>query len=1453
VLSLQAGPARLLRARAQGIADGRRAGSVAGALETAFAVQAQDLPAAALGLRARAEGLSADAVRTAMNVERSVVRGWFMRGTLYLIPAADARWLTRLFGPLVLRQSQRRYRELGLDARTLSAADDLIASALSADGPLTRGELATRLQAGGLPAQGQVPFHLIRRGSLAGVLSHGPVRDDGDASFVLADGWLPPAGAEPELDDDSASLRLGRRYLDSHGPAAAEDFATWSGLPVPWVRRAWQTLAESGEYLECELDGQPCLQPRAGSQQLGPSGDVRLLPAYDNYLVGYRSRRLSVAPEYERRVWPGGGQIRATVSVDGLIRGVWSRQDRGRAIPVEPFEPLPATLAGALEAERQAVLHFAGGPGVTGGKPALPSFGVVQNEPVSGLVGRKLEELVRMTQLLHSRSDQRQALLLALVRRRTTATSIRAVPRLAAEPVPASHGQRGLWLVNELEVGPSAYNVALPVQFRGHLDVDALRTSLAAIVRRHEVLRTTFTERDGEVLQVIAPSASTELPVLDLSEFGADGAAEQVCAQVAQEQTVSFDLEHGPLLRARLLRLAADEHVLILGVHHIVFDGWSVQILHRELAAGYNALIRGQYPQLPDLPVQYADYSAWAREQLDTDRLDQLLGYWSKRLDGIEPLRLPTDRPVSDFISTRGATVSITLPEPVTTGLGEIARGQGASTFMTLSALLGVLFADYTGQHDLVFGSTSAERHRSELQSMIGLLNNAFVVRSDLSGRPGFAQLLRRTRDAAVADYAHSGLPFDLLVEHLQPPRIGNRMPLFRVHFQVEERVGTLSSYEELPGYDGLCVRGLVPEFVTAKFDMNFTMRTGEHGTAIVDLVYSSDLFDRATAERVVRQLGRIAEAGVAEPDRSVHELPIDSLPRPAALVSNSGQRQATGVDPATVELVTNVWREVLGRQDIDPQADFFDLGGNSFAVIKVRRLLGGSIPTVELFRHRTVLSLAGYLTNATEQADSDRLLWLLSPPDRTSSVTMVCVPYAGGNATAYQPLADALPNRFALLAASLPGHESGGSDQAELIPMAEASRQLADEVQRSVSGPVAVYGHCAGASLAIDLARELEDRGVDLRATYLGASLTDPDARQNLSRVTDSGVDELYQYIRAIGGFDGALDDADRDHVIRALRHDMADATRFQMAAHDSAPRRLRAPLHCILGNADPATPAFDTAYRGWEVFAESVSLDVLDGAGHYFVRDRATELAQIIDRRERAGDDTRIPVVCLAHTGAGASFFQPWQEQVGDAVRIVALELPGREKRFAEELCHTVDEAVADLLPRVLEVAGERGEVALFGHCLGAMIAYELAERLAQEGVAVRQLLLSGAPGPTVHRERKATGLPDQEFLDQLEELAGFSHPALEDADMAELLLPTLRADQEMYEDYRRTALEPLDIPIVTFRGAADTLVSAEDVAQWQLASTRALSQFEFDGGHMYHTEEPSGVLRTMAEVLS
>ncbi|MBP0458793.1 winged helix DNA-binding domain-containing protein [Streptomyces montanisoli] len=345
---LGASQARLLRAWSQGVAGDRRATSVPAVLERCLAVQAQDLRAAALGIRARGCGLTEADVHQALGAERTLVRGWFMRGTLYLVPAGDAGRLRELLAPRLLRRSERRYRELRLGPDELALGERVITEAL-ADGPLTRDELAARMTEAGLDASGQVPFHLVRRSALLGTACFGPVREDGSATYVLARDWL-PASAGPSGADAVGELL--RRYLAAHGPATTADFATWSGLGLPAVRSAWERLLKGGELEPCRVGGVdqyalPADAPRCEE----PTGDVRLLPAYDNYLVGYADRRLSVEPEHEHLVRPGGGQISPTVVVDGLVRGVW-RRDRARGAVVEPFDGgLPGAGAEARDAE----------------------------------------------------------------------------------------------------------------------------------------------------------------------------------------------------------------------------------------------------------------------------------------------------------------------------------------------------------------------------------------------------------------------------------------------------------------------------------------------------------------------------------------------------------------------------------------------------------------------------------------------------------------------------------------------------------------------------------------------------------------------------------------------------------------------------------------------------------------------------------------------------------------------------------------------------------------------------------------------------------------------------------------------------------------------------------------------------------------------------------------------
>ncbi|WP_052411252.1 winged helix DNA-binding domain-containing protein [Streptomyces sp. NRRL S-118] len=336
---------RLLRARAQAIGGRARETTVAAALDRVLAVQAQDLAAAGLGLRARVTGLTAEDVRRATDVERTAVRGWYMRGTLQLVPAADARWLLGLLGPVHLALGARRLRELGLDEALCERASRLIVRAIDGEGPLTRAELTARLTSLGVEPKGQSAFHLIRRTALAGMICHGPLRA-GEATFVLLDDWLADTGPLP-FAGAAAETELARRYRAAHGPSDALDFAHWSGLRTSTAKQAW---AAAGEMPVENTDGIP-------------RGDVRLLPAYDNYLVGYRRRELSVPAEHERRVWPGGGVIRPTVVVDGWAVGTWSGGRRGSGPVVEPFPggaPFDTATAAGIARESADVARFSG-------------------------------------------------------------------------------------------------------------------------------------------------------------------------------------------------------------------------------------------------------------------------------------------------------------------------------------------------------------------------------------------------------------------------------------------------------------------------------------------------------------------------------------------------------------------------------------------------------------------------------------------------------------------------------------------------------------------------------------------------------------------------------------------------------------------------------------------------------------------------------------------------------------------------------------------------------------------------------------------------------------------------------------------------------------------------------------------------------------------------------------
>ncbi|HEY0604516.1 MAG TPA: amino acid adenylation domain-containing protein [Herpetosiphonaceae bacterium] len=439
-----------------------------------------------------------------------------------------------------------------------------------------------------------------------------------------------------------------------------------------------------------------------------------------------------------------------------------------------------------------------------------------------------------------------------------------------------SFAQQRLWFLDQLAPGMTAYNLPSAVRLRGRLDLPALHQSLAEIIRRHEAIRTTFATVDGQLVQVVAPEseqpADALLPLVDLRALPAPERDAEVRRLALEEARRPFDLAHGPLLRAGLLRVNDDEHVLLLTMHHIISDGWSLGVLVRELVALYSAFASGQESPLAPLPIQYADYAMWQREWLDGEVLEAQLEYWRQQLDpagaGTPTLDLPTDWPRPAVQSFRGARCSFTIDRSLTDALNRVSRREGATLFMTLLAAFNVLLARYTHQPEIVVGTPIANRTQDDLEGLIGFFANTLALRTDLSANPSFRELLGRVRETALGAYAHQELPFELLVEELQPQRDLSRNPLFQAMFVLQNApTGAL----EAPG---LVLEPLVLERDIALFDISLVMEETPAGLRGV-FEYATDLFEATTIERMIGQLQQLLAQIAADAEQRIWSLPL--------------------------------------------------------------------------------------------------------------------------------------------------------------------------------------------------------------------------------------------------------------------------------------------------------------------------------------------------------------------------------------------------------------------------------------------------------------------------------------------------------------------------------------------------------------------------------------------------
>jgi amino acid adenylation domain-containing protein len=446
-----------------------------------------------------------------------------------------------------------------------------------------------------------------------------------------------------------------------------------------------------------------------------------------------------------------------------------------------------------------------------------------------------------------------------------------AMPASSSEHVyvfPVTSAQQRLLFLNQLDPQNTSYNVPWSIRITGDLNAEALERSLNEIVRRHEILRTTYDVVEGHSVQIVSPHQHVPLMKRDLRE--ADDPEREAFATAQEEAQSPLDLKNGPLLRTRLLQTGGAEYVLLISTHHIAFDGWSRRILVGELGKLYTAFSQGQPSPLRELPLQYADYAVWQRNFLAGERLEKLVTYWRRELsDAPTTLDLPTDRPRPAVQSYRGASKSMVFPRSLWDEVNRASQQHGTTPFMTLLASFNVLLARYSGRDDILVGAVIANRNRAEVEGLIGLFANTLPLRTRLHGNPSFRELLGRVRETALGAYAHQEMPFERLVEELRPERSLSFNPLFQVVFSLQSAARRAF---ELSGLQLQPLGGVVGG--TSKFDLSFFALEGPDGLS-ARIEYNTDLFDGETIDRMLQHYLRLLSLALAEPDVPLSKLQL--------------------------------------------------------------------------------------------------------------------------------------------------------------------------------------------------------------------------------------------------------------------------------------------------------------------------------------------------------------------------------------------------------------------------------------------------------------------------------------------------------------------------------------------------------------------------------------------------
>jgi thioesterase domain-containing protein/aryl carrier-like protein len=700
----------------------------------------------------------------------------------------------------------------------------------------------------------------------------------------------------------------------------------------------------------------------------------------------------------------------------------------------------------------------------------------------------------------------------------------RITPRPPGSRVPLSFEQEQLWRDAQLAPGAPIDAEFITVSMTGPLDGDALERSLNEIIRRHDIVRTTFPVVDGQPMQVIQPAATVALPVVDLQQLPPAEREAEAIRRATEEARQGFDLARGPLLRATLMQLDDAAYKLFLVLHHIVFDclSWYAVFLP-ELAALYQAFSAGKPSLLPDLPIQYADYAHWQRQWVQEQDLDGDLAYWRTQLGGSLPvLELPTDRPRPPLQTFRGAMQSVVLPGSLTQAVEALSRREGVTFFMTLVAAFQTLLYRYSGQDDILVGIDTGGRQHAEVEQLIGFFLHTLVLRTDLSGNPTFRELLRRVREVTLGAYSHDAVPFASVLKEVQPQRDPSRYPLFQVVIRLGPRLAPLE-----------CGWTATPADVdpgVSKFDLTLEVYETVEG-AICRLEYNTDLFDHSTMTRLLTHFQTVLEGMLADPEQRIGDLPLtaacetrpmgyrsagllharghDGASETPALLSSPSRHKAqtlacqtacvaaptsgdragqndTFVAPTLLvqQQLIAIWEDLLDVRPIGIGDDFFNLGGTSLRAVRVveriEQVWGKKIALATLFAGPTIEQLAQALLEARDDESSVRTPLVPLQTGGSRQPFFFLHGHYLGTASYCFPLARALgPDQpfYALDPYKL--------DDLAVPPTLEEIAATHLEALRAIqpAGPYLLGGFCNGGLVAYEIARQLHAAGqaVDL------------------------------------------------------------------------------------------------------------------------------------------------------------------------------------------------------------------------------------------------------------------------------------------------------------------------------------------------------------------------------------